>query len=726
MVLGPVESHPVLMMRFRAGASPDLITCVKERLQVGGIRTITQEDAPSGEVILGLATTQEELEAEAESVHLMKFTHDTHIMAVFTVESRSQFLHVDDEDIRITEKDSHGLFTLSDRALLVWSMLDDIQVLEQGSISCNLSRKLDQLKIPFRKNSNPRKSWTTSKRFGFVEQPLSPGDNDDGNNIKTEGLRHVLEGSGLVDLVTPVHVPHMRDKLLHNTLNRKVIIPPIESISDYYGEEVAYYFAWLDHFTKWLCFPGLLAILCYAQRTYRNDTIDTDEYTPYYGLITFVWGMLFMRSWERTECRLAYQWGTFSSSGFERKYFNVRPEFHGELIVSPVTGHLEKHYPAYKRYLKYLVSALVTVSMLSIAFSVMIMSLNLQGYIRPMNDPTRWNDEHQHPFHYPILSVLAEKGNLFDVASQWMCFVPVVVHVMCMMTMNAAYRHVATRLTEWENHETENDHRNSIILKRFMFEAFDAYIALFYLAFYERNVDRLRAELVSVFNIDTFRRMLVECILPWVMQRMSGGQKHNSAAENKKTDGTTGTQNKAYQPLTEESKRDPYEQFDDYLEMVIELGYVTLFASAYPLASVIAIIANYVEIRMDFFKLTKVCLRPRSIRTDSALTNCLLFGFTSRQLMEYLPGFFFEDEMGHKRMVPGKGWIVVFIIFGLERFLLYVGLIIHQLVPSVPEDVVFQMERRQHIMTMAAQKSRATEALKKQRTSFSMTIESTK
>ena len=43
------------------------------------------------------------------------------------------------------------------------------------------------------------------------------------------------------------------------------------------------------------------------------------------------------------------------------------------------------------------------------------------------------------------------------------------------MTMNKLYRRVAEKLTDWENHETKIGHENSLIIKRFLFEAFDAY-----------------------------------------------------------------------------------------------------------------------------------------------------------------------------------------------------------------------------------------------------------
>ena len=64
------------------------------------------------------------------------------------------------------------------------------------------------------------------------------------------------------------------------------------------------------------------------------------------------------------------------------------------------------------------------------------------------------------------------------------------------------YEKVARRLTSWENHRTHNEFENSLITKRFVFEFLDAYMPLFYIAFYQRNINNLRMELTSLYMSD--------------------------------------------------------------------------------------------------------------------------------------------------------------------------------------------------------------------------------
>jgi len=715
------------MVRFTSKAPPDLIDFVKERLKEGGVLEVTREECGDDGVILGLTTSQRELEEQAESVKLVKpitspmtgFGEEEGILENFTVATREDFVgypdcaFFDDKKNNSDEYDSIGLFTASDQVMLIWDMLGSMKVLDSNMISSNLSRKLRDLKC-------------VGIHYHQILRKSTSSEEDSSHALQKKCLFLLLRENGFVDLISPVHVKSIRLTLLKNALKR-LVGPPIRPLKDYYGDEVAFYFAWMEHFTRWLIFPGVVGLIIYILKIRSGETVDTCRFIPFHGLITFIWGIFFLRYWERQETRLAFDWGNFSSLGTSKTVFNARPNFYGELRVSPVTGALEKHYPTYKRYLKYFVSALITMMLLAVAFLVMILSLNLQGYVRPRDDRERWQSDHEHPFYYPFFAHLAEDGNLFDAASYWRCYIPVLLHVAVVMSMNMCYRHIAEALTEWENHQTEVEHENSLILKRFLFEAFDAYIILFYLAFFEKDVSKLRSELVSLFNVDTFRRLFVEYILPMILQGGSRKKEKKDYGRRKKLDLTNedDDDNTLYKSLKSQSTKDPYEEFDDYLEMIIQLGYVTLFASAYPLAPFVAIFANLVEVRTDMMKLTKVCLRPRSIRTDnigtwkmlmsviiwgSALTNCLIFGFSSKQLYQWLGDeFYYIDGYETLRMIEGKGWIIIFLIFGIERILVFLALFINQVISTVPPDVKIKEERRQFIRTQLTQRVRVTE-----------------
>ena len=68
--------------------------------------------------------------------------------------------------------------------------------------------------------------------------------------------------------------------------------------------------------------------------------------------------------------------------------------------------------------------------------------------------------------------------------------------------------------------------------------------------------------------------------------------------------------------------------FEDYLEMFIQFGYVTLFSCAYPLAGFWALLNNVIEVRGDAFKLCFVHQRPfgqrvRNIGTWQARAHCI-------------------------------------------------------------------------------------------------------
>ena len=84
----------------------------------------------------------------------------------------------------------------------------------------------------------------------------------------------------------------------------------------------------------------------------------------------------------------------------------------GRLVRSRITGHLELHYPGSLRRLKYGVSAMVTAVMLIVALMIMLMSLNLQGYVHHSN---AW-------LYFPSLAKLSTPG--WDVQMKKLSSIP--------------------------------------------------------------------------------------------------------------------------------------------------------------------------------------------------------------------------------------------------------------------------------------------------------------
>jgi hypothetical protein len=349
---------------------------------------------------------------------------------------------------------------------------------------------------------------------------------------------------------------------------------PVHELRSYYGEQIAFYFAWLDFVSRMLLLPSVLAVWVWATRRQHED-VDNDVESAYYSLFMVLWGFVLLVAWRREANGLACSWDTLDLSHSEE----LNPSFHGELRRSKVTGEDERHYESHWRWLlHYPVSALVTLVMLGMAFAIMSLSLNLQGYVQPAS-----------PIFVGSLAAHSEPGAAFDAKHSVKSLVPVLLHTFVIMLLNTSYRHVAGWLTHQENHQWRHEFEASLIYKRFLFEAFDCYIALFYVAFYELDIVKLRGELVSLYTVDSLRRVGTESVLPYVLQQLRACRAHRELGRRKKNDdaaiaspssadsGGSGGGVDDLGSVVDQLECDDYEQFDDYLEMVIQIG--RLFAS---------------------------------------------------------------------------------------------------------------------------------------------------
>mmetsp|Transcript_123836 Transcript_123836/g.185077 ORF Transcript_123836/g.185077 Transcript_123836/m.185077 type:complete len:119 (-) Transcript_123836:194-550(-) len=98
-----------------------------------------------------------------------------------------------------------------------------------------------------------------------------------------------------------------------------------------------------------------------------------------------------------------------------------------------------------------------------------------------------------------------------------------------------------------------------------------------------------------------------------------------------------------------------YENFDDYLEVILNVGYITLFASSFATAPAIMFVFHMLEKYSDRYKLLKTYRRPMPFKSKGigywwgvlnvlsiacVFSNIVLFAFSSEKIVDFFPSFF--------------------------------------------------------------------------------------
>jgi len=394
-------------------------------------------------------------------------------------------------------------------------------------------------------------------------------------------------------------------------------------IRDYYGEQVAVYWIFMYSYLTWLIPLSLLgAIFWYACPSKEVESI----YMPIWSGIVCLWCFLMLKSLSREENRFAFKFGTFfTKEDNELQLVHPRPQFYGYTRQSKITGKDELYYPSYKRYLKYVVSFLVSLCGLFIALVLVICSLNCSG---DFYDKTS-------PCFIEFLSQFSQPGRVFDPQGTISWMWPIVIYSWVIGHVNEIYSRIAYKLTYWENHKNDEAFKNALIIKRFLFCAVDTHLPLFYVLLYQKSMVNLKSQLIGLFLNDEIRRVTFESILPLISGRWEVWEMMRDSGEDFE------------RKVEVQSKLDKHCEFDDYSEMVTQFGYIALFPSAFLLAPLMAVISNSVEMFSDAFRITWLNQRPKSYRVRNMgswklclhstawfaiLTNCWIFCMCSEQM----------------------------------------------------------------------------------------------
>merc|ERR1711871_1187016 len=438
----------------------------------------------------------------------------------------------------------------------------------------------------------------------------------------------------------------------------------VSDVKNYFGERIGLYFAWLGHFTSWLVVAMTMGIIAWAN-VQANASDPNAVIMPYFAGGMAVWATLYLESWKRHQLMLEMHWGT---TNVEQNQ-STRPDFHGLKTIDPVTGQSTLYYARHLRNNKLMKSGFA----MTMALGVVVGCLAIIFLIRAAIASN------------PSISSYA------DVISSCLT-------AMQIEALNYYFNGVAIRLNDAENYRTDVEYEDALITKAFVFQFVNSFGSLFYVAFvkpfYAADVcnpatcfTELQNSLGALFMSRLFLANFIKLVVPSLQMRykLSEAQAIDEDivdARHELSEVERMFMMPEYDPLMS--------TFDDYSAIVSQFGYMTMFVSAFPLCTVLSFINNYVQLRVDAWRLTQISRRPIPQSAQDIgmwfkvleLTG-ILSVFTNSGLVCFTGSF----TMGQTWVM--RSWIFVM----MSLFILSIKTFYAYIIPDVPVDVDIQLKR---------------------------------
>ena len=283
-------------------------------------------------------------------------------------------------------------------------------------------------------------------------------------------------------------------------------------IKNYFGSEIALYFAWLGFYTAMLlplAIVGLVVFLygigsagshipvkdvcdadnkgkwymcplCNKQCSYWDLASSTclyayvthffdNDWTVGLALIASIWATLFLEFWKRRQASLAQEWHT---DDFEDEEEPLRPEYSATVTTlkkNEVTGKMEPYVPKVQLYSRFagVISIILFMILLVIAAVVGVVVYRAAVFASLSGN----KDKEIQGRARIITSMTAALLNLLAIN-----------------LLKFAYSKLAVWLTDWENPPTRTDYEDSFTWKMYLFQFVNTYASIFYIAFFKSGL----------------------------------------------------------------------------------------------------------------------------------------------------------------------------------------------------------------------------------------------
>ncbi|KAJ8002519.1 hypothetical protein DPEC_G00159750 [Dallia pectoralis] len=489
---------------------------------------------------------------------------------------------------------------------------------------------------------------------------------------------------------------------------------PLNLIRKYYGEKIGIYFAWLGFYTEMLFFAAVVGVICFL---YGLFTFDDNEWskeicgevgakivmcplcdkkcsywklnstcnsswqshmfdnvgTVFFAIFMGIWVTLFLEFWKRRQARLEYEWDLVDFEE-EQQQLQRRPEYETKCTaqrLNTVTQEMEPYLPVTSKCARTFLSGATVLFWISliIACIIGVIAYRLAVYAAfasiMKESPTN---------QIKLVGSLINPQLATSVTASCINFVII-------MILNLMYERVAIWITDMEIPKTHLEYENKLTVKMFLFQFVNYYSSCFYVAFFKgkfvgypgdyvymfgkwsklRNEEcdpggcliELTTQLVIVMVGKQVWGNIQEALVPWLMNWW-GSRKARNHPEilYSRWEQDHDLQNFGHLGL-----------FYEYLEMVIQFGFITLFVASFPLAPLLALMNNIIEVRVDAWKFTTQFRRPVAAKAHSigawqeilngvavlsVVTNAFIVSFTSDMIPRLVYMYAYSKDLTMK------------------------------------------------------------------------------
>ncbi|XP_070284254.1 anoctamin-5 [Myotis yumanensis] len=490
---------------------------------------------------------------------------------------------------------------------------------------------------------------------------------------------------------------------------------PFDLIRNYFGEKIGMYFVFLGFYTEMLVLAAVVGLACfiYGLFSIHSNTASIEvcdpkiggqiimcplcdllcdfwrlnttclsskvshlfdnESTVFFAIFMGIWVTLFLEFWKQRQARLECDWDLVDFEE-EQQQLQLRPEFEAmckKRKMNPVTQEMEPHMPLKNRIPWYFLSgATVTLWMsLVVACLVAVIVYRLSVFAtfsRFME--TEASLKHVKSFLTPQIAT-ALSGSCLN-------FIVILI-------LNFFYEKISAWITKMEIPRTYQEYESSLTLKMFLFQFVNFYSSCFYLAFFKGKFVGYPGKYTYLFNV--WRSEECDpggCLIELTTQLtiiMTGKQVFGNLQEAvyplalnwwRRRKARTNSE-KLYSRWEQDHDLETFGSlglFYEYLETVIQFGFVTLFVASFPLAPLLALMNNILEIRVDAWKLTTQYRRPVASKAHSigvwqdilhamavlsVASNAFIVAFTS----DIIPRLVYYYAYSSNGSEPLKGYV---------------------------------------------------------------------